>query len=62
MLPLRAGLGDLLETAKPLGTRFVVYVADGAAYGPWDTYDEAQIWVFESLDPSACTVIPLYPA
>ncbi len=54
-------IGDLLETMKPAGTQFVVVNHfDEAAYGPFNTFDEAFKWAMDQPNMNT-TPIPLYP-
>lgn len=58
-MTIQSTIGELLDTHKPAGTRWVAVVDDEgfkSAYGPFDLYEQAQTWTIVH----GGEVIPLY--
>lgn len=59
---LQTTISGILDKVAPIGTQYIVYVADDplpASYGPWDSYGKAHDWMVRNAAPGI--VVPLYP-
>jgi hypothetical protein len=62
-MTIDATISEVLDTLKPAGARWVVWVDDDgfrSCYGPFDEYKGAQDWMAKHTPAGDVEVLPLY--